>query len=285
MSVLVRIGDRADADAERKRARLGPRILVIDLMPAIAIAETQGLSAAAQCPGCSYVDFLKARRPTLAKYLGLRQVLDVFDVLPELMAARASGAREVVAFAKRKGWPRVTQLIDLEKQRDALGLPTVHVVRGFEVLPEPGRTYLIQPSALGPSQLARAARRCHERGAEAWIGYVEHSTATSQWSRFVEGEDAALQRFAFEMRDSVAPPFVMAYPACSALQWGRNRVLEVERARADIAFRTLSGESSRMCAENVSGYTLFNDVQETPARVDHPSRVMVRWDDLLMDIA
>ncbi len=285
MSVLIRLGDRGDIDAERKKARLGPRILVIDLMPAMAVNEAQQLAAVAQCPNCSYVDFLKARRPSLAGYLGLRQVLGIFEALPEIMAARAGGARDVRRLAERHGWRHVTQIVDLERPRDALGLPTLQVARTFEVLPEPGATYLIEPSALGPSRVAQVAKRCHERGAEAWVGYVEHSTATMQWSRFLEGEEGVLERFAFDMRDSVAPPFVMAYPACAALQWGRNRALERERVRADIAFRTLSGESSMMCAENVSGYTLFNDVQGSAARVDEPSRVLARWDDLLLDIA
>jgi hypothetical protein len=285
VSVLIRLGDRGDIDAERKKARLGPRILVIDLMPAMALNEAQTLGAAAQCPGCSFVDFLKARKPVLARYLGLRQVLSVFEALPELMAARAGGARELLALAERRGWPRLTQIIDIEKPRDHLGIATLHVARDFEVLPESGRTYLVQPSQHGASRLAHMAKRCHDRGAEAWVGFVEHSTATTQWSRFLEGEDGVLERFAFDMREQPAPPFVMAYPACAALQWGRNRVLELERARSDIAFRTISGEASMMCAENVSGYTLFNDVQDSAARVDEPSRVLIRWDDLLVDIA
>lgn len=285
MPVLVRFKDRADADTEYARARLGPCFRVVDLTPAARLGEVSNLAAFSQCPSCSYVDFLKARRHELTNYVGLAPVLSVFESLPDLIAARERGGAELQALATRKGWPSIRQIVDGDaRHQRANNVPTIRVVRRPDCdVAAPG-TWLVEPNALGLSAAVATTKRILARGSEVWLGYLEHAVATEEWSRFIEASPASLESLAFELRDHGAPPLVMAYPACAALQWSGNRDLEHQRSRSDIVFRALERESSFMCPENVSGYSLYNDVQDSLAAAQHAQRLWIRWDDILVEV-
>jgi hypothetical protein len=76
----------------------------------------------------------------------------------------------------------------------------------------------------------------------------------------------------------------MAYSPCATLQWRANQPLERMRAQLDLHFRRLEGESSSMCAENVSGYSLFNDTRAF-IRENAPSArdLALRYDSVVLE--
>ena len=283
MQSLIRLADRADHATELARSGLGQPVRVLDLQPAAPIREPAAVRALGQCSSCTMVSYLEGR-DDLRRFAALEPLRSLFGAVVELSAARAvDDGRTVARVARGVGASAVLQLRDPEAERAPLGLPAMTIVRRPEELEAAEQSVLVEPTGAGRGVVVETVRAAHARGARVHLGYAEHAAAIDGYVDFLESEPDVLGRLAFDLRDLPSPRILMAFPPCSALQWGDSRRLEAERARTDTVFRSLQGESSRMCAENVSGYSMVEDCRSSLGDLEGTSWLL-RWDDLLLVI-
>ena len=180
--------------------------------------------------------------------------------------------------------------------RELPGVPALHVLDASApadagLRAAAGDQCLVVPGKAGPlwtlTQI-ESVRRAGFTGAIA-IGYTDHASASVAWDEFVtrpgfDGEWLALLEGAARIGLS-GLGLMMALTPCSSLAWRANQVLERIRAQLDVHFRGIEGESSMMCAENVSGYGLVGELQDflrarAAARI--PTQLALRYDRVIL---
>jgi hypothetical protein len=121
------------------------------------------------------------------------------------------------------------------------------------------------------------------------IGYVEHARAIEEYAEAVEhapSETWSAMIRDLRMRGVERLGFVAAVTPCASLRWHKNRPLEGLRAKLDLSFRRVDADASLMCPENVSGYSLSNDLERVPrATLPELATRAIRIDRLLFVVA
>jgi hypothetical protein len=292
--VHVRVVDRADYATDARRALFSSYTRVIDAQPSLLGAELPAASseAFAQCPSCTFVDFLRSR-DDLERFDGLATLRALFRSVPDLARAIAAGDGETIReIARALGTERVFEITD-GGGAPRFGLPCLRVVRTDDDLVgalssrDADDRVLVQPGREGPSRLiARLGAIASAGRARALVGFVEHAAAVEHYADFAEasgGEDPWPSTLLDAARRGLTQVgLALAFPPCASLQWGANRALEQLRARTDVHFRAAQGESSLMCPENVSGYSLVSDARPLAEKTaGRAIRYALRWQGLL----
>ncbi|MBX3723666.1 MAG: hypothetical protein KF713_17605 [Turneriella sp.] len=267
---------RAEFDTFLAKLGFTSYVTLIDTRPNLMFLETGDLENSAQCAHCTFIDFLgqHATPDTFPELAGLRRF---FAATQEISAhARQGNTARLVEILTGLGAQAVFEFdpgagqgehgLGLRKLRRVstadLSVP-IPVLRGGD---ENRHWLLLEPSAAGLEPLFERIRECRGQGYENVIlGYAEHAAAIEQWSAFWEKISAEnwtgflLHAFQAGIRQI---HFMTAFSPCASLQFRENMLLEKLRSDMDTRFRQLDETASMMCPENVSGYSLVNDVRE-----------------------
>lgn len=288
----MRFGHSASAVRERACATIQSFTALIDVRPAQLHLER----ASTECSGCNLVPFLNAA-PGVGRHPQLGRVRDFFNVLPDIEWAVAHhDERFLRKQCDRIGAVRAMELVAPAASPRFDSLPKI---RALPVWPQPFGAetqkvdgsldwVLLQPSGDGPARILEEMRTVTRAGVRnVLIGYYEHAAATENWSDFCESDGfEARWRNLLEVAGRLGLQhlgFMMPFPACASLQWGAHVELEAIRARMDLHLRVIDRESSHMCAENVSGYSLTNDVRTFVARfLPNRFRLTFRVEDVIL---
>jgi hypothetical protein len=259
-------GHRADYATDLEQAMFSRFLWVIDLEPDKLPDDAPSVGGGfSKCRACSFSPFIDGI-PERSQYLGLDPLARTFRDAATLLAATSRGdVATVLRRCEELGARSVSEVVPIGQQPL---LPTLPAVFREDGLAAASHTAwgLAEPGPGGPSELAGRIRAMAIAGRRRILaGYLDHAVACEHWSEFVEHttferewESLLVQIRQIRVDELV---FAMAYPPCATLQWPRNRSLEARRARMDVHFRVISSDSSLMCAENVSGYTLLNDTR------------------------
>jgi hypothetical protein len=238
---------------------------VFDLQPDRFIDDSS--VGEAHCENCTFRHFVHGlEREDLTRGRGLLALDAVFEALPALLDALASGHTErLLALSRRVGATEMWEIVPPGSEPRLRDVPRLYVARADIPPLAHNDRLLLTPDSHGPAALASRIEEARARGHRSFgIGFLEHAASVEGWAAFCESSDfergwAQLEaRWLTEQRPA---RMWMAYPPCASLQWPVNRHLEARRTRVDLHFRVLDARASYMCTENVSGYTLLNDVQ------------------------
>jgi hypothetical protein len=296
VQVAIRPADRADFEVDRSLAAFSSYTAVVDLQPEAPRGAATDLGGGASCALCGFPEFLSGVE-RLEMYVGLGPLSAFFETLPEIGAAAARGDVEGLrVVASRLGAVGCVEHVLPGTPPVLPGLPRLVQAPAWPVAPAsllPGGPepvcVLVPPGGQGIDALREQATLLRRAGVDRIaIGYVEHATAMDCFSGFCErpgamAEWSLLPRIAQEL-SLRSLDLVMAIPPCAMLQWRANLPLDRMRAQLDRQFRKLDGVSSMMCAENVSGYCLINDLRplllRTPAR---QTRLAIRYENIILE--
>lgn len=271
--------------APSRGAALAFSTFVVDVQPDVGPGELA--AAASQCASCNFVDFLRGV-DDLPRYLALAPLSRLLYALPQLADAYASADAEALGRVTGElGARRCYQVLAAGAPRRLPG-PAIHQLDGG--MPDSavlGDDWLmVPPGAEGPAGAGRTIEALCAAGHERIIlGSHQHSATVEHWAAFCDRPDMQAEWDALLARVGQLPAQVglaLAYTPCALLQVRANIGLERRRAQLDTHFRRLSGESSMMCPENVSGYGLVNDVRDLDAANLAPSRFALRYEQLVL---
>lgn len=242
---------------------------VVDLDPALTLEEALPSHKALQCASCNFATFLRGVEHVEA-FDGLSALSATFRELPRLLSAFRAGDSEALHELSRSlGAPRCYEIVPAHAA-PSTRLPRVYLTEDVHVPTGLGeQDFVLVPlsAALKKGRHAAALIRPH---ANVLIGYVEHARAIEEYADAMEnGSLEAWVDLVFDLtrRGVSRLGLIAAVTPCASLRWQANTPLEGLRARLDLAFRRVDADASLMCAENVSGYSLSNDLERVPKQV------------------
>ena len=258
---------------------------VVDFDPARTLAESLPARAGLQCASCNVGAFLRGI-PQLRAFDGLAQLSSTFRELARVIMAFDTGHADAVhELAHALGIARAYEVVP-EHAAPRTDLAHVYLTDGEHLPTGLGeQDWLLVPlsRALGKGRAEPGLRHAHTN---VLVGYVEHARAIEEYADALEStslDSWSELLFGLRARGVARAGFIAAVTPCASLRWPQNRPLEGVRARLDLAFRRLDADASLMCAENVSGYALSNDLERVPGELlPHTATRAIRVDRLLL---
>jgi hypothetical protein len=198
-------------------------------------------------------------------------LVEIFAVIPSFLDAIRRGDSEAVRNIARVTGARTVREVLRAGEAPQLNLPVLQTISAAVTYESPRPRQeedvaLVEPTANGPQHLLADIRAASRAGFKrVYLGHARHARTMDHFNAFLE-RDNVRNEWSAMMTGAYATGvervgMIMSFPACATLQWALNRPLEQLRSRLDMHFRRIDADSSMMCPENVSGYTLTNDTR------------------------
>ncbi|WP_428332121.1 hypothetical protein [Novosphingobium sp.] len=295
--VIIPRQHRADFATETQQAHFSLYSTVIDVQPNETQMQPADLAQASQCARCNFVNFLQGV-DNLDAYHGLSGLRSLFKHLPAVHLALSQRNGPILQeFARSVECNSVFELTAGHAMPPRMsGVPRIHRVQFGQgtdvVMPQASREseqdwVLIEPNEHGPTWVLNQIDRLHRLGyRRVLVGFYEHAQAMDKWASFFEREAFAgewqMMMLQVSKKGLDRFGFMMSFPPCASLQWRGNIALERLRSRLDLQFRQIEGNASMMCPENVSGYSLYNDMKDfAQAATATQHTLCMRYESLL----